>query len=142
MKQIARTIRHAQAQIVHALPLRERLPNSAVCVVVVGVVIVLHKVPDEKLALTLSLKEESQTERVERRPGEGVCEVHDEGATGRERWEKRHGQCIADYEDKHEVGRPKITVVSEFAQDIQRENQRTEASQCYAVVQYRSGNIC
>lgn len=98
-----RTIRHAHAQVINLLPVRERLNDRAAAVVARRVVVVLQEVAHEELALGLRAEEDAEPDGVREAPRERVHEVERERAPCRERREQGQHEGVEYQEDELEV---------------------------------------
>lgn len=97
------TVRHAHAQVINLLPVRERLDDRAAPVVTGRVVVVLQEVAHEELALRLRAQEEAEPHRVREAPRERMREVQAERAPCRERGEEREHERVEHQEDQLQV---------------------------------------
>lgn len=96
------TVHHRQRQVVDDLPVRESLFDGSF--LSRGVVVVLDEVSNEPLVLGLLLKEDSETERVEEPPSEGVKEVRDEERSTGEGGKEHGTESVGEEEYEREVG--------------------------------------
>lgn len=103
-----RTICHAHAQVVDALPVTECLDYRTLATIDLDmIIVVIHEVvPDEELVLALFEEQESEAEVMEQAPYKRMYKVDHQGIGVRQFRQERKTDTVSHDQDEHGVRGP------------------------------------